>query len=88
MSKSRRSIGDTRRRGQALLLAIIVLLALALLGAAMIAVVSAGLQEGSRDEAKVRARLLAEAGIKFADDMLSTRFYLQIQPTAWGLIIP
>ena len=61
-----------RSRGQALILAIIIMILLAVLATAMIAVVSRGLDEGERDEAKVRAKLLAEAGLRYADEMLSS----------------
>ncbi|NUQ00951.1 MAG: hypothetical protein HUU35_13975, partial [Armatimonadetes bacterium] len=65
-------LGARAARGQALLLAVIVMMVLALLAAAMVAVVSAGLEESGRDEHKVRARLLAEAGLSYADEMLTT----------------
>ncbi len=71
MNKQRQLTGHRRDRGQALLLALIVLLALALLGAAMVAVVSSGLEDSARDEHRVRARLLAQAGLRYADEMLT-----------------
>lgn len=64
--------GRSRARGQALILAIIIMILLAVLAAAMIAVVSRGLDEGERDESKLRAKLLAEAGLRFADEMLTS----------------
>jgi len=64
--------GRARERGQALILAVLIMILLAVLAAAMIALVSRGLDEGERDDAKVRAKLLAEAGLKFADEMLTS----------------
>ncbi len=72
MSKIRRTERRRAERGQALLLAVIVLLVMALLGAAMIAVVGSSIESSGRDEVKVRSRLLAEAGVRYADEMLTS----------------
>lgn len=61
----------SRLAGQALLLAVIVLLMMALLGAALVATVAGGVESSAREEYRVKARQLAWAGIRYADDMLS-----------------
>jgi hypothetical protein len=59
------------RRGQALLLAIIILLMLALMGGAIVALVAASIRDTATDEQRAQARALAQAGLRYADEMLT-----------------
>lgn len=69
---NQRLLRTTRRqRGQALLLAIVVMLMLALLAAALVAVIAGSTEESSRDEYRVKAKTLAQAGLRYADEMLT-----------------
>lgn len=60
-----------RRRGQALLLAVLVMIFAALLGAAFIAVVSLNLNETARQKDKTAADQSARAGLKYVNDQLT-----------------
>ncbi|MBI5833963.1 MAG: hypothetical protein HZB16_16845 [Armatimonadetes bacterium] len=67
------TMGRRRRSaGQALLLAVIVLLMLAMLAASVVAVVAGSARDTERDEASAHAHSLALAGIRYADEMLTS----------------
>ena len=67
------TMGRRRRSaGQALLLAVIVLLMLAMLAASVVAVVAGSARDTERDEASAHAHALALAGIRYADEMLTS----------------
>jgi hypothetical protein len=58
-------------QGQSLLLAIIIMLLLALVGAGFIATVAHDLQQSEREAAMVSGKFLAEAGIRYANEQLT-----------------
>ena len=62
---------SARRTGQALLLAVLVLLFAALLGTAFIAVVAINIGQTSRQEERDKAKQAAQAGLDFANRQLT-----------------
>lgn len=61
----------SKRRGQALLLAVLLMLFVALLGATFVTVVALNLNQTARTEDKTRAREAARAGLGFVNDQLT-----------------
>ena len=70
---SRRHSG--RRRGQALLLAVLVMIFVSLIGATFITVVAINIGQTNRSEEKDKARQASEAGIAFANLQLTESIY-------------
>jgi hypothetical protein len=62
---------SARRRGQALLLAVLVLLFAALLGTAFIAVVAINIGQTARQEERDKAKVAAQAGLDYANRQLT-----------------
>lgn len=60
-----------RRRGQALLLAVLVMVFIVLLGTTFIAIVSSSISQTARTSSKDQARQSAQAGIVFAEEELT-----------------
>ena len=60
-----------RRRGQALLLAVVLMIFAALLGSIFITVVALNLSQTSREEQRTDARIAAEAGLRFINDQIT-----------------
>mgnify|MGYP000870060434 CR=1 FL=1 len=84
------TMGRRRRSaGQALLLAVIVLLMLAMLAASVVAVVAGSARDTERDEAAAHAHALALAGIRYADEMLTSATEgADWRPTLAGYLTP
>ncbi len=61
---------NRRRRGQALLLAVLLMVFVALLGASFVSVVVVNLNQTARVQDKEQARLAAQAALSFADSQL------------------
>lgn len=62
---------STRRRGQALLLAVLILVFAALLGTTFIAVVAINIGQTSRSEERDKAKMAAQAGLDYANMQLT-----------------
>ncbi|MFP3903611.1 MAG: hypothetical protein ACLFWB_05140, partial [Armatimonadota bacterium] len=71
-TKSRRTGG---RRGQALLIAVLLMTAILLVGILFVALVARNQEQSERHVDVVAAQALAEAGIRWADRMLETSPY-------------
>lgn len=70
--KANKLISKSEESGQALLLAVILMLMLALIAAAFVATVAFNMQTTTRTESGLVAQNLAEAGLRYADKMLTT----------------
>jgi hypothetical protein len=66
-----RQRGTARERGQALIIAVLVMLVLAALAGLFIVVVSWGLAQSAGESERIGAQYLAEAGVRFASDQLA-----------------
>ncbi len=66
-----RGMKRARRRGQALLMAVLLMVFAALLGATFITVVALNLSQTARSESKNDARVAAQAGLRYANDQIT-----------------
>jgi hypothetical protein len=62
---------SARRRGQALLLAVVILVFAALLGTTFVAVVAINIGQTSRSEERNKAKIAAQAGLEFVNQQLT-----------------
>lgn len=72
------------RRGQALLLAVIVLLMLALMGGAVVALLAGQVKDTATDEQRAQALWLARAGLKYAEEQLNS----SVEGADWRPTVP
>jgi hypothetical protein len=68
---TRRDLPKARRRGQALLLAVLLMIFVALLGSTFVTVVALNMNQTARQEELSGARIAAQAGINFANTNLT-----------------
>ncbi|HEX8551456.1 MAG TPA: hypothetical protein VF681_07845 [Abditibacteriaceae bacterium] len=76
---SRRAFGS-RRRGQALLMAVLLMVFAAVLGATFVTVVSLNLSQTQRTVSRGEAVTAAQAGLKFANDQIT---FASVEGEAW-----
>ena len=69
---SRTNARTRRSSGQALLLAVLIMVLLSLLGAAFITLISYNLSQTARYEDILAAKKMAQSGLEYVDDMLTT----------------
>jgi hypothetical protein len=77
---------SVRRRGQALLLAVLLMVFAAILGATFVTIVSLNLSQTARTESKGESQAAAQAGLQFVDDRLVSEglTWKQSEPPASG----